>query len=277
MICASAQAVTVIDDSGQRVSLPHPARRIVSLAPHLTELAYAAGAGAYVVGVSSYSDYPLAAKQLTIVATYNSIDIEAINALQPDLILAWQGGNSARSLAKLAQLGIPIFSSHIKHIAGIADTLQQIGVLAQTQAVADHRAKQLMHEYQRLQQTYQRAQPVTAFLQIWATPLMTMNGKSLLSQALNICGASNIFADLPSATATINVESVLAANPQVIVALGRDDQWQQQWHQWSHLTAVRQHHLLQVNPDLLSRYGPRFLLGVEQLCQRLAAFNTMAA
>ncbi|MDD2670089.1 helical backbone metal receptor, partial [Zoogloea sp.] len=90
---AAHAAIDLIDDQGQAVHLAQPAKRIVSLAPHITEMLFAAGAGDRVVGAVQYSDYPEAAKKIARVGGYTSVDMEKVAALKPDLVIAWKSGN----------------------------------------------------------------------------------------------------------------------------------------------------------------------------------------
>jgi len=133
-------AVSVKDDSGATLTLPRPAQRIVSLAPHLTELLFAAGAGASVVGVGAFADYPEAAKKLPQVGDSAMLDLERIVALKPDLLVVWRDGNSPQQLAKLATLGIPVYASELGTLADIASTLRRLGRLAGSEAAAEARA-----------------------------------------------------------------------------------------------------------------------------------------
>ena len=259
----SALAVTITDDRGQQLQLAQPAKRIISLAPHLTELVFAAGAGKQLIAVSSYSDHPPQALKLPIVANHNSIDIERIIQLQPDLILAWLPGNPKPALQQLERLKIPIYVNSPKQILDIAKTIENIGKLTGTEPQATQRANQFKQHYQQLKQKYNSDKPITAFIQIWPHPLMTMNGKSLLSQAITLCGGKNIFSRLTGIAPQVSREAVIAADPEIIILFDNDKSWEK----YPSLNAIRHHHVYRLNPDLLSRFGPRFLQGADELCQ----------
>jgi iron complex transport system substrate-binding protein len=139
---AQAQ-VAVRDDSGHTLTLAHPAQRIVSLAPHVTEMLFAAGGGTRIVGAGAFSDYPPAAAKIPRVADNFEIDVERTLALRPDVIVVWQNGTPARQLAQLRQLGIPLYYSEPKKLDDIADTVQRFGDLMGTQAVARPAAQAL--------------------------------------------------------------------------------------------------------------------------------------
>lgn len=261
-----ASAVSVTDDAGQIVSLPQPAQRIVSLAPHLTEILFAVGAGSRVVGAVSYSDYPEAAKKLPRIGGYQQIDLEAVIGLKPDLIVAWQSGNNAGQVAQLKQFGFPVYISEPRRIADVASSMERIGVLT---GVGDQAARDFRSRYARLQAQYAGRSPVRTFYEVWNRPLMTVSNAHLIGDVMKLCGAENIFAALPTLTPTIGEEAVLMADPEVIVASGMDKarpEWLDEWRRWPKMKAVKAGHLYFVPPDILHRHSPRILDGAEQFC-----------
>ncbi|MBE7427449.1 MAG: cobalamin-binding protein [Ideonella sp.] len=271
--CA-AQPVQATDVEGHTVRLAAPARRVVSLAPHLTELMFAVGAGDRVVGTVEYADFPDAAKRLPRVGDSALLDLERIAALQPDLVLVWRHGNSPQQLQRLATLRLPTYASEARTLADIARTLRDLGVLAGTQAVAGQRAQQFEDAVAALRARYAGRRPLQVFYQIWSQPLITINGEHLISQVLGLCGAHNVFAGQKLLTPTVTEEAVLLADPDAIVAGWSDSYGPSplaRWHRLSALRAVRQGHLLQVDPDLLHRQSDRVVLGARELCEKLDA------
>ncbi len=268
---ASAQAaISVVDDAGREVTVPAPARRIISLAPHTTEMLFAAGAGPYVVGVTEFSDYPPEAKHLPSVGSGVSLDLERILQLRPDLIVGWNNGNAANQLAKLEPLGIPVFKSEPYDFATIALSIERLARLTGTDATGAKAAKNFRDHLQRLKETYQQRRRVSVFYQIWRTPLMTLNGTHLVSSALRLCGGENIFADLPQLAPTVSLESVLKADPEAIIASsGEQDDVLAGWKRFPNMKAVAHGNLLLIDGELLNRSGPRILDGTELLCRRL--------
>lgn len=261
--------ISVFDDTGKLVKLAHPAKRIISLSPHATELLFAAGAGERVVGVVSYSDYPAAALKLPIVGSYNSLDMESILALRPDIIIVWAEGNNAAQLEKLKTLGVKLYFSEPQNIADIANAIERLGQLAQTETQAAQSARQFREKYTKLASRYSNRPAVTVFYQIWNHPIITVNGKQIISDVIRQCGGKNVFSDLPTLTASLSMEAVLAADPQVIIASGRENKrpvWLDEWRRWPRLTAVQHENLQFVFSDLISRPTPRLLEGMEQVC-----------
>ncbi len=267
---AQAAPVAVTDDAGHLVTLAGPARRIVSLAPHVTELLFAAGAGARLVGVSDYSDFPAAAKAIGSVGGAAALDIERIVQLKPDLVVAWGSGNSASQLARLRGLGMAVFDSEPRTFAAIASSLERLATLAGSETIGHAAADNFRSRLQTLANTYQQRAPVRVFYQIWREPLMTLNGKSMVTAAIRLCGGSNIFAQLPQLAPVVGTEAVLEANPEVILTGGDDEALALAgWRRFASMLAVQRNNLFVINADWLARSGPRLLDGTELLCRQL--------
>ncbi|BAZ95138.1 ABC-type Fe3+-hydroxamate transporter, periplasmic component [Thiohalobacter thiocyanaticus] len=267
-----AAGVRVEDMSGQALVLDAPAQRIVSLAPSLTELAYAAGAGERLVGAVAYSDYPAPARRLPAVGNANRIDLEAVLALQPDVVLAWGSGNPPAQLARFRQLGIPVFIAEPHSLDDIALLLERIGVLAGTRARADQAAREFRARRDALRARYSDRPVVRVFYEVWHRPLMTVNGDHTISAVIRLCGGRNLFADLPQLSGQVALEAVLAADPDAIVAGGMDatrPEWLDHWQRWPRLRAVRNAHIFHIPPDLIHRHSPRILDGAERMCELL--------
>lgn len=265
----SQAQISVRDDAGQLVQLAAPAHRIISLAPHITENLFAAGAGKYIVGVSDFSDYPAQARQLAHVGSYASLDLEAIVAKKPDLVIAWESGNVAAHLAKLKALGLPLFMSEPKKIEDIASTIERFGELANTNSIAHEAARAVRARYAALRSSYASRPPVRTFYQIWNQPLATVNGEHLISDVMRLCGAENVFAKLAPLAPTVTLEAVLGADPEAIVASGMDEsrpEWLDMWKHWRELTANIRGNLFFVPPDLINRPTPRLLEGAQIFC-----------
>ncbi|OAJ57720.1 cobalamin-binding protein [Paraburkholderia ginsengiterrae] len=279
LICAALHAqaaITVIDDSGASVTLPAPAQRVISLAPHVTELLYAAGGGAKVVGAVSYSDFPPEAKQLPRVGDNKALDLERIVALKPDLIVVWRHGNAQRQLDRLREMHIPLFFSEPHHLDDVAVSLMKLGQLLGTSPAADAAAAAYRQDIAKLRSRYANRPPVSVFYQVWDQPLMTLNGAHMISDVIALCGGRNVFAQLEPLVPTVSTEAVLAANPEAIVtaapgATQPDRTLPQlgQWRAWPSLTAVANNNLFAIDGDLINRPAPRIAQGARQLCEDL--------
>jgi iron complex transport system substrate-binding protein len=263
LLCFSLHAtaeVAVRDDYGQTVTLQAPAARIVSLAPHLTELAYAAGAGARMVGAVDYSDYPSEARALPRVGSDAQISIESVMALRPDLVVAWPNPGSVRAVNRLAELGLPVFRSEPRELEDIATTLERLGALAGSGAQAQDAARAFRARKTELEQRYAGRPKVRVFYQVWDRPLVTVNGDHVISKVIRLCGGENVFAGAPLIAPEVNVEEVLRAKPDVVLA--------------SSAGAVRpswlpKAHFAVIAPELIQRHTPRLLEGAEHVCRAL--------
>ena len=268
----SVNALAVRDDYGNAVHLEKPASRIVSLAPHLTELLYDAGAGAKLVGAVEYSDYPEAAKALPRVGNNASINLEALLALHPDLVVAWPSAATDKAIERLAGLGLPVFRSEPRDLEDIASTLERLGALAGTSAQADRAAAAFRARAAELRERYANRPHVRVFYEIWDRPLQTVNGRHLISKVIRLCGGENVFAGLPLIAPEIDREAVLRANPEVIVGSASDGtrpDWLDEWKAFPGLLAAAKGQLYSLPPDLIERHTPRVLEGAERLCRLL--------
>jgi iron complex transport system substrate-binding protein len=273
---AARASISVVDDAGEQVTLAAPAERVVALAPHAVELAYAAGGGGKLVGAVSYSDYPDAAKALPRVGTNTTLDLERIAALKPDLVIVWRHGNSQRQLDRLRALGIPLYRSEPHKLDDVATDLIALGTLMGTSepahaAAADYRAK-----IAALRARYAGRSPVTVFYEAWADPLMTLNGAQIISDVITLCGGRNVFANLAPLVPTVSTEAVVAADPEAIVtSSGGATKPNAQlpslaaWRAWPRMTAVARDNLFAIDGDLLTRPAPRLTQGAETLCRDL--------
>ncbi len=264
--------VLVKDDTGATVRLVHPAQRIVTLAPHLVETLFAAGAGEKLVGTVEFSDYPEAAKRVTRVGGYSRLNLEAVVALKPDLVIAWQSGNATAHVDKLRALGFPVYVSQPNRIDDVAAEIERFGILAGTRTVANAVAVNFRERLAALEERYGKRSPVRTFYQIWKQPLMTVGREQIISSAIRLCGGENVFGTLETMAPTVTVEAVIAASPEAIVASGMDEarpEWLDDWKRWTSITAVARDNLFFVPPELIQRHTPRLLDGAERLCQHL--------
>jgi iron complex transport system substrate-binding protein len=247
--------VAVRDDYGNSVRLPAPATRIVSLAPHLTELLYAAGAGARLVGAVDYSDYPAPARALPRVGSDAHISLEAVLALRPDLVVAWPNSGSVRAVNRLADL-VPVYRSEPRQLEDVASTLERLGTLAGTASEAARAARAFRARKAELERRYAARASVRVFYQVWERPLITVNGEHIISKVIRLCGGENVFAAAPLIAPEVDREAVLRARPEVIIA--------------STAAAAPSTIPFHVIPaELIQRHTPRLLDGAEQLCRAL--------
>ena len=273
LLCGVAAAeVSVQDDTGATVRLPQPARRIVTLAPHVAETLFAAGAGEKLVGTVEYSDFPEAAKKVPRVGGYSRIDLETVVALRPDLIIAWYSGNAPANLEKLRSFGFPIYVSQPDRLEDVPREIERIGRLAGTEKTADAAARDYRARLADLRTRYGQKPVVRTFYQIWKQPLSTVGGRQIISSVIRLCGGENVFGNLDALAPVVTVEAVVAANPEAIVASGMGEarpEWLDDWKRWPAISAVARNNLFFVPPELIQRHTPRLLDGAEHLCRHL--------
>jgi iron complex transport system substrate-binding protein len=272
LACATSAlgAIALDDDAGRHVVLPHPAQRVVTLAPFLTELAFEVGTGAKLVGVSEHSDWPDAARTLPHVGNAFNFSLERIAALRPDLVLVWQDSYRAADLERLERFGARTFVLRARHLDDVPRALDAVARLTggdARDAIAGYRAK-----LAQLRARYARPHPLPVLLEIWHQPLTTVSGAHYMNEALEVCGARNAFDDLPGVAPVVPWEEVYRRDPPAIVAVAEGitrEGFLAFWRARPALAAVRSGHLVLVPPDELQRPSARLADGVARLCAAL--------
>ncbi|WP_018873038.1 cobalamin-binding protein [Thioalkalivibrio sp. ALJ16] len=274
-LCATpalAEPVTVTDDEDRELRLEQTAQRIVSLAPHITEVVFAVGAGDRLVGATQYSDYPPEAEDIPRVGGYSRIDLERVLELEPDLVIAWRSGNSGSQIERLRDLGIPVYVSEPRRFEGVASSMRRIAHLAGTEATGDAAAQAFLDRIEALRNEYAQRDPVRVFYQVWEQPLMTINDQHLIAEAIEVCGGSNVFGHLDRLVPRMDREAVIEADPEVIIGGGMGEDrpdWVRAWERWEDLTAVQRDNLFFIAPSLLQRHTPRIAEGTALMCEEL--------
>ncbi len=277
----SADIEHVVDDAGRSVAVLSPGARVVTLAPSLTELVYAVGAGAALVGTVGYSDYPAAARTLPRIGDFQRFDVERILALKPDLVLVWNHGNPGREVGQLEAAGLRLFYLEPRRLDDVAVALERVGVLLGHAAQGRARARELRTQIDRLRRKHADVAPVAVFYQAWANPLMTLGGGQIVSDVIELCGGRNVFASLPQLAPQLSTESVVAAAPEAFL-VARETPAERPgaerdphnpafatWLRHPHLVAVRQRWLYTLPGDAITRQGPRIIEGARAVCAAL--------
>ena len=287
ILCASALVVAAVqqprpslrhvpDDLGRVVDVTEPPLRIVSLTPGATEMLFAAGAGAQLIATVQYSSEPPAARAVPRIGDVATIDMEQLVALRPQVVIAWPAGGNPAQRAKIGALGIPLYQQQVARLADLPGSLRRLGVLAGTEAVAWQAARALEARLAALERTYgvpAGGRRPTVLLQVWNRPIYTVGGRHLMSDALELCGARNLFADLSEPGPIVDTEAVIARNPDIILAAappGEGAAWVSEWQRFPSLAAVRNHRVVAFENQALSRLGPSVLDATEELCGTIA-------
>jgi iron complex transport system substrate-binding protein len=270
LLCGSAAAaIDATDDAGKVVTLQAPAKRIISMAPHITELLHAAGAGERIVGTVEYSDFPEAAKRIPRIGNYNSLDLERIVALKPDLIVVWLHGNPQAQIDRLLALGIPVFHNEPTRLTDIARSIETLGKLAGSAPQATAAAVAFRARVEELRTRYADRAPVSLFYQVWSKPLTTLNGTHLVGDVIALCGGRSLFADLKPKAPVVAMEAVIEADPEAIISTGLSKDGLDLWAKWTRMRAVKNGHLFVLDGNLINRHGPRIADGAGRLCEIL--------
>jgi len=269
---AQATEVCAVDDTGTEVCLDQPANRIAALSPGATELIWAAGAGAKVVAVVSFSDYPEAATTVPSVGSHTRMDLERLLELQPDLVIGWVTGNPPEQLEAVRDLGVPVFSIEPRTFEAVSHTIERLAILAGTEEEGFTEAERFREGIARLESQYRNAEPVPVFYQVWDEPLMTVNDDHLIGKVISLCGGVNVFGDLDRLVPRISPEAVIGANPEAILAGGMGEEnlhWLTRWEAFPGIKATAKDNLYFIPPSLVQRPTPRMLEGSQLFCRKL--------
>lgn len=267
---AWAQSVEATDARGTVVRLARPAQHIITLAPNLTELVFAAGAGERLAGVARHSDFPAAARRLPVVSDAVQFDLERMLVLRADLVLAWQGGTPSDAIARLERAGLPVFVAGASGLDDISRNLTVIAQLAGTEGAGAAARKAFDGGLRDLRSRRNEGVPVRVFYEIWDRPLMTVNRTHLISEVISLCGGSNVFGDLRPLTPEVTREALLAARPEVVLGGSSADTPAAFAARWAALPPPFNNWPVRHLPaDLMQRPTPRILDGARQVCAHL--------
>ena len=245
------------------------ASRVVSLAPSLSEIVVELHATDLLVGVLDGGERPPALAQVPSVGRYGQIDMERLLSLKPDLLLLWPDSVPPAQRDQLQRLGIATYTAEPRGIDELIEQIEAIGVQLGRAQQGRALAQQLRQQVQTLRARYHREQPLRVFYQVWDKPLYTLGGEQIVSDALTVCGARNVFAELKLPAPQVNLESVLLRDPQVILA-GEQTQLDA-WKAWPQVDAVRNGRLLLVPDKGLERPSGQMIEATARLCQLLEA------
>jgi vitamin B12 transport system substrate-binding protein len=278
MLLSSSMVLSSFDatatDTSNEAMPAKSAQRIVALAPHIVENLFIIGAGKRIVGTVEYADYPSEANAITRIGGYHGVSLEKLLALEPDLVIAWQGGNKQDDIAKIKALGIPVVFSNAKNLYQLPDELRRLAKLTGLEEAAEPIAKQFSARLQNLQQKYHDAESIRVFYQLWPEPMMSVNKDSWVHQLISVCHVNNVFADADSEYPQLSLENVLHAKPDVIIVPNEKTKQQVNfidWASWPDIPAGKYQQVISVDADLLHRFTTRVLDGVEQMCDKLDA------
>lgn len=253
----------------------HP-QRIITVAPHLSEVVEAAGGANRLISVSAYSNFPESVKKLPITSDARSIDLEKMKSLRPDLIIYWRGGTPESQIESIKKTftSIQVVSVEPKKLADIANDIETIGKLLGTETIAKKNADAFRAQITELKYQYQNKnkRKVRVFYQVWAQPLMTLNQDHLIADIINICGGEQLFAKEKLLVPTVSREAVVKANPEIIFTAVDTQQMKTDWSMWSsipQLAATQKRAFIDIDGDMISRPSTRILQGAKKICSEI--------
>ena len=270
--------ISLPQTDGSVLRLESPAKRVITLAPNLAEMMFDAGAGAYLLATVEYSNFPDEAASLPRIGDAFRFDLEQIMALQPDLVIAWSSGNPAAALDRLEELGFKVWRTELRQPGDIAFFLRNVALATGNGAAGENAAMAIEQRLAALSEKYLGKPMVSYFYQVAERPLFTLNGAHIVSQGLTLCGGQNVFADEPVLAPQISRESVLVADPDVLLAphLPQDPDPLGHWRNWPRLKAVQNGALYYLAADKISRATPRMLDSLEYACTLLDQNRSLA-
>jgi iron complex transport system substrate-binding protein len=257
------------DDAGDSVSIGKSPCRIVSLAPGTTAMLFAAGAGHCLVGTIAHSDEPAEAANVPVVGDAETLDFEQLIGLRPTVVVVAVDVVQRVRIDRIRALGIPVYQVHVTQLAQMPESLRRLGVLAGTESVANDKADALAHELAALDRKFRKRTPIRVLYQIWDRPIYTIGGKHVITDALELCGAVNVFADLETAAPAVTREAAVLRDPQLILASappGAADEWLAEWRKFSSVAAVRAGQLVGHVDPRIDRMGPSVIEATGELC-----------
>ena len=244
---------------------------MIALSPHLAELVCAAGACDQLVGVVKHSDYPSEVKTRAQVGDAFAVNAEAVLALRPDLILSWDGGTPAQSVAQLRRLGLRVEAIRVRSLDDVGMALLRIGALLGTEDAACAAEHEFRERISSLRARYAMASPIKVLYQVQVDPIFTINDDSPISQALALCGARNIFGGYKLLAGPVGREAVIAADPDAIVFVREAGAHglRESWSRFPSMRAIRADNLIEIDADFIARATPRMAEGATTLCEAL--------
>jgi iron complex transport system substrate-binding protein len=267
---AATATRTVLDDTGATVEVRDADCRIVSLAPGTTAMLYGAGAGNCLIGTIAHSKEPAEAAEVPVIGDVETLDFERLLALQPSAVVVAVDVVQRARIDRIRALRIPVYQVHVTRLSGMPESLRRLGELTATAAVANATADALEADLAALRARYARRDQVSVLYQIWDRPIYTVGGKHVITDALRLCGARNVFAELDTAAPAITRESVIARDPGIIIASAPAEParlWLAEWRRFPSMAAVRGERLIVYTDERIDRMGPSVIAATSHLCE----------
>jgi iron complex transport system substrate-binding protein len=269
LVVAAPANREVDDDTGAVVRVPAQNCRIVSLAPGTTAMLFAVGAAPCLVGTIAHSDEPKEAASIPVIGDAETLDFERLLALRPTVVVVAVDVVQRVRIDRIRTLGIPVYQVHVTSLAQMPESLRRLGALTATEAVARTRADAYSRQLEHIAATYHSRTPLRVLYQIWNRPIYTIGGQHVITDALRLCGAVNVFADLSTAAPAVTREAAVLRNPDLILVSAPPQaaaEWIAEWQRYPALGAVRQGKVMAYADERMDRMGPSVIDATSSLC-----------
>jgi iron complex transport system substrate-binding protein len=269
-LAVAAATRTVHDDTNVPLRVPADNCRIVSLAPGTTAMLFAAGAGRCLIGTIAHSKEPAAAASIPVVGDAETLDFERLLAMRPTTVVVATDVVQRVRIDRIRDLGIPVYEVHVTRLGQMPESVRRLGILTATEAEANRSADSLAAELAQITRRYRDRPRVRVLYQIWDRPIYTIGGRHLINDALNVCGATNVFADLSTAAPAVTREAAVMRDPDLILVSAPPapaEEWRAQWRKFPTLSAVRAGHVLSYADERMDRMGPSVIDATASLCE----------
>jgi iron complex transport system substrate-binding protein len=266
----AAHGATFHDALGRQVTLEGPPKRLIGLAPSLTEILYFLGLGDRVVGVTQFSSYPPEAALKPKVGSYVNLNVERIIDLSPDLVIATQDGNERQDVELLEQAGIAVFVVNPRNVQEVIETIQKVGSVCGAPKRAKAQSEQLASRVDHIVYKTRSLRKPLVFIQIQLQPIMTVNANTFHHDLIRLAGGRNMTENEPFTYPRISLEEVIRRKPEVILISsmerkGRFEKARLEWFKWTSIPAVQTGRVHLIDSDLIDRPSPRLIEGLEAM------------
>ena len=267
-----SHAAVFNDALGRNVAVPIVPKRIVSLAPNITEMIYFLGLGERLVGVTQFSYFPKEAQKKPKVGVYTDVNIEKVVTLNPDLVIATADGNKKADVEMLEEAGIPVYVVNPRKVYQVLDTIERLGTICGVVERAKHLANRLRERVIRITEAVRDRKRPLIFLVINMKPLMSVNQSTIHHDIIQLAGGRNMTEDQPITYPKLGMEEIIKKGPDAIIisSMEREREFekvQQEWFQWSTLPAVQKGRVYLIDSDLIDRPAPRIVIGLEEMAK----------
>jgi iron complex transport system substrate-binding protein len=269
LVAAAPATRAMRDDTDSLVTVPAANCRIVSLAPGTTAMLFAVGAAPCLVGTIAHSDEPKEAASIPVIGDAETLDFEQLLALRPTVVVVAVDVVQRVRIDRIRTLGIPVYQVHVTSLAQMPESLRRLGALTNTASTASARAAAYSQQLERITASYRSRRPLRVLYQIWDRPIYTIGGRHVITDALRLCGAENVFADLAAAAPAVTREAAVLRDPDLILVSAPPQaasEWIAEWQRYPTLSAVRAGRVMAYADERMDRMGPSVVDATASLC-----------